>query len=219
MNTLPEFDPFDLYAVPRVEEQPDAPNVDEEPSSLEGTVFCPFLTAADLDGTNWDADQSIPEFPLGIWEVPGPTEDDILKAITSTSQDIVPVKIAEAEKAASIQPVMDWLEPPEKIAQKLTPLGRKTPMEMNPGLYGNLADTSWLSIDRLKPLSGSAEESPDRPYLVDEPTMKSIAPVEADLSINDFPYEGPFHAEFNRPVQAETAGRPAGQREKKTGRA
>jgi hypothetical protein len=218
MNKRPEFAPFIARSAPPVEGQPDSSSGDEGLPSFEGVIFSPYLTPGDLDGTNWPTGHSIPEFPLRIWEVPGPEEEDVQQAIASTGQDRVLGKHPEEMKAGLKKPVMDWLEPPETIAHKLTPLGRQKPAKARPGLYGNLADTSWLTINRLKPVSGSAEEDPDRPRLVDDAVVKAVDSVETESSINDIPVDFPSHPASRRPPQSATA-QSFGFGDKKTGRA
>ncbi|MGA2048106.1 MAG: hypothetical protein ABSG96_10455 [Terracidiphilus sp.] len=219
MNKRPEFDPFIGKSGTPVEGQPGVSDGDEELPSFEGVVFSPYLTPADLDGTNWDVGKTIPEFPLRIWEVPGPEEDGDLRTMPSTSQYSVPVKLTVEERAGSKKLVMDWLEPPEQIAHKLTPLGRQKPAKARPGLYGNLADTSWLSINRLKPVSGAAEEDPDQPRLVDDAAVKAVDSVETVSSINDIPVDFPSHPASRRPPQSQTSAQSPGIRENKMGRA
>jgi hypothetical protein len=219
MNKRPEFDPFIVQSGPPVEGQPGVSDDDEWFASFEGVVFSPYLTPADLDGTNWPTSKSIPEFPLRIWEVPGPEEDDVQQAVSSTGQDCVLGKHPEEMKAGLKKPVMDWLEPPETIARKLTPLGRQKPAKAPPGLYGNLADTSWLSINRLKPVSGSAHEDPDQPRLVDDPAVKAIDASKMKSRINDIPVDFPSHPASRRPPQSERNIQSSGVSEKNTGHA
>ena len=217
MNKRPEFDPLLVQSGPPVEDEPGVSDGDEWFASFQGVVFSPYLTPADLDGTNWPTAKSVPEFPLRIWEVPGPEEGDVPQPVASTGQDRVLGKHPEEMKAGLKKPVMDWLEPPEQIAHKLTPLGRQKPAKASPGLYGNLADTSWLSINRLKPVSGSAHEDPDQPRLVDDPAVRAVDAVETKSKINDIPVDFPSHPASRRPPQSERTRQSFGVREERTG--
>jgi hypothetical protein len=158
MTTLPEFDPLNAKALTPADEQPALPEEDEEIPSLEGMVFSPFLDPADLAGTRWDEDQAIPALPAVKWNGPALPEDLLARAAAPLSTDSKPAEVAFVERRKAPRPTMDWLQPPEKIAEKITPLGRPAVKKADPGLYGNLADSSWIAMDRLQPVHGSQNE-------------------------------------------------------------
>ncbi|HEY1902932.1 MAG TPA: CPBP family intramembrane glutamic endopeptidase [Terracidiphilus sp.] len=163
MTTPPEFDPLNEEALAPADEQPALPADDEEIPSLEGMVFSPFLDPADLAGADWDADQSLPALPIVEWDGPLRPEDALVHAPVPVSPDSQPAEVAFVERRKTPRPTMDWLQPPEKIAEKITPLGRPAVKKVDPGLYGNLADSSWIAMDRLQPVHGSPEEDATDP--------------------------------------------------------
>jgi membrane protease YdiL (CAAX protease family) len=69
---------------------------------------------------------------------------------------------------------MNWLQPPEKIAERSTPRGRRTVKRIKPGLYGNLADTGSLPRDMLKDARSAANETPHQPARVEDAELKAV---------------------------------------------
>ena len=184
-KTKPEPKPVTL---PTPDEQAALPPEEEEGlPSLEGMVFSPYLDPADLDGTNWNLSRNLPEMPVIDWDDP-PMPDEFKPGIDPESFQSEPEPVAALfEKADSPEkldpfekldffektdlppepdqprrPAMDWLQPAEKIAEKITPLGRPALRPPHPSLYGNLADSTWITKDRPTIVDAGEEDLSDQ---------------------------------------------------------
>ena len=171
MTLLPEHDPLSPRAITPPGDQP-APSTGEEFPPLEGMIFCPFLTPADLDGSNWAQPEVTPAFPAAIPESPSPADDTDLKAAAPLSQDLGPAEIPPVETTELTRPAKDWPRPiclfPERIQEILTPLGRNAVKSSDPSLYGNLAGSAGAASDRSKPSRLSPEYFPEQPALTED---------------------------------------------------
>jgi uncharacterized protein len=143
-------------APPAPEEQAQVPAEEDGLPSLQGMIFSPYLDPADLDGTNWNLRKDFPEMPPIDWEdLPSPEEfkpviDPFFLAAKPEPATALPEKAEQLnEPQLPRGSLMDWLQPAEKVAEKITPLGRPPVRSPHPSLYGNLADSTWISKDRL----------------------------------------------------------------------
>jgi len=174
MTTPPEFDPDNPKAVsPAGESQPWKDDEDEIPS-FEGMVFSAYVDPADLTGDGWESTQPIPEMPLTVWENPPLTEDEVLKVIAASSQNPLSVEsTADAseqglsgthqpgsnepgqyESEEPSDPALETLPAPDPLEENLPALGRENHNGSRRGLYGNLADSSWLTLEKPHPVQG-----------------------------------------------------------------
>jgi membrane protease YdiL (CAAX protease family) len=136
-------------------EQTALPAEEEGLPSLQGMIFSPYLDPADLDGSNWDLRKDRPEMPPIDWDDPPLPEEsqpgiggDLLASEPEPAAEL----FAQAQQRTVPEPPrsssMDWLPPAEKIAEKITPLGRPAVRSPHPRLYGNLADSTSITMDR-----------------------------------------------------------------------
>ena len=157
-------DPHDPKAIPPAGE-PQPPKDDEDKiPSFEGMVFSSYLDPADLTGGDWESGEPMPEMPLTIWEEPPLTEDEVLKAIAESNQDSVsPESTFDApeydnsgrdEREEPADSASDWPQAADPLAENLSALGSETLNGSRRGLYGNLADSSWLSREKRRPAQG-----------------------------------------------------------------
>jgi hypothetical protein len=168
-------DPHDPKAIPTAgEPQPWKDDEDEIPS-FEGMVFSSYVDPADLTGAGWEPAQPMPDMPLTIWEDPPLTEDEVLKVIASSSPEFVPGEantgVLESEEPAQETPeqpadtAADWPQTSDPIVDDLPAPGPEPLNGSRRGLYGNLADSSWLTLEKLRPIQGlpgeeSVEQTP-----------------------------------------------------------
>ena len=180
------------------------PEGDEGLPSLEGMVFSPYLDSADLDGTNWNLSRNLPEMPVIDWDDP-PMPDEFKPGIDAESSESEPEPVAALFEQTDLlekpdpfekpdffekkdqppepdqprRPAMDWLQPAAKIAEKITPLGRPAIQPPHPSLYGNLADSTWISMDRPTIVDAGEEDLSDQiPLrLADAPAAASASEV------------------------------------------
>jgi len=202
------------------------PEEDEGLSSLEGMVFSPYLDPADLDGTNWNLSASIPEMPVVDWDDP-PIPDEFKPGIdpdpissepvysepihsgpVSSGSDLLAVSFEDPDRAhepdQSRRSAMDWLQPAEKIAEKITPLGRPAIQSPHPSLYGNLADSRWIAMDRPPILDDGDEDLSDQiPLRLDDAPI--VTPANQEL-----PALRVLESGHPLPVPANLAPEPAG---------
>ena len=151
-------------APPAPGEQAEVPAEEDGLPSLQGMIFSPYLDPADLDGTNWNMRKDFPEMPAIDWDaLPSPDEfKTVIDPIFLAAEPGPATALVEkAEQPNEPQPrgrsLMNWLQPAEKIAEKITPLGRPPVQSPHPSLYGNLADSSWIAMDRLTILEAGEE--------------------------------------------------------------
>jgi membrane protease YdiL (CAAX protease family) len=201
MTTIPEFDPNNPNPVsPTGEPQPWKDDEDEIPS-FEGMVFSSYVDPADLAGGDWESAQPIPEMPLTIWEEPPLTEDKVLKVIANSSQNSVAAggssdvpgrdepeqnEPGRDEREEPADSASDWLQPPAPLAENLPAPGREPLNGPRRGLYGNLADSSWLTLDKLHPVQGLpgeefVEQTPF--YTRDVEELSSVEQASDPLSV------------------------------------
>jgi membrane protease YdiL (CAAX protease family) len=165
-------------APPTPDEQAAVPAEEDGLPSLQGMIFSPYLDPADLDGTNWNLRKDFPEMPTIDWDdLPSPDEfkpgidPDVLAAEPEPATALLEKSEQPNEPQPLSRSLMDWLQPAEKIAEKITPLGRPAVQSPHPSLYGNLADSTWISMDRLTILETGEEDLSDQiaPRLNDAP--------------------------------------------------
>jgi uncharacterized protein len=142
--------------------------------SLQGMIFSPYLDPADLDGSNWGLRKDRPEMPAIAWDdpqLPDESKPGIDPDLLASEPEPATALFEKAQQPNAPQPPrrssMDWLPPAEKIAEKITPLGRPSVQPPHPRLYGNLADPTWITKDRPPILETGEQDLPDRiPHLL-----------------------------------------------------
>jgi len=179
MNKPPEFDPRDPNAGSAGAGSPDkgpssSPGSGDELPSLEALLRSAFPIPDNLAGGNGNPAPSIPESTTRFWEGPPLTEDSVLRGIASAGDVPGPANQPTDETAKPAKSGMNWLQPPEKIAERSTPRGRRTVKRIKPGLYGNLADTGSLPRDMLKDARSAANETPHQPARVEDAELKAV---------------------------------------------
>ncbi|MGO9340272.1 MAG: lysostaphin resistance A-like protein [Terracidiphilus sp.] len=178
MTKDPEFDPLNPNAgTPASEPQPWKDDEDEIPS-FEGMVFSSYLDPAELTGESWDQPQPIPEMPLTIWEDTPLTEDDILKVIASSKQQPELAQSSEDEPTARAEHAEDWIPATEPFEEDRAPLGRRAQNAKRGGLYGNLADSSWINKDWLPPVQSAREEKHVDPAPLNTRKAQDLSPLD-----------------------------------------
>jgi membrane protease YdiL (CAAX protease family) len=152
--------------------------------SLQGMIFSPYLDPADLDGSNWDLRKDRPEMPVIDWDdlpLPDESKPGIDPDFLASEPEPATALFEKAQQPNTPQPPrrssMDWLPPAEKIAEKITPLGRPAVQSPHPRLYGNLADSTWITMDRPPILETGEEDLPDQ-----IPLLLNNAPAETSTS-------------------------------------
>ena len=173
------------FAPPTPVEQAALPAGEEGLPSLEGMIFSPYLDPADLDGSNRDLRNDRPEMPPIDWDDPGSPDESkpgIDADLLASEPEPATALFLEAQHPNAPAPPrrssMDWLPPAEKIAEKITPLGRPTVRSPHPRLYGNLADSTWITMDRPRILK-TGELKTGEEVLPDQiPLLLNNAPAE-----------------------------------------
>jgi uncharacterized protein len=143
------------FAPPAPVEQAALPAEEEGLPSLQGMIFSPYLDPADLDGSNWDLRKDRPQMPPIDWDdspLPDESKPGIDADLLASEPEPATALLHEAQQMNAPEPPrrssIDWLPPAEKIAEKITPLGRPAVLSPHPRLYGNLADSTWITMDR-----------------------------------------------------------------------
>jgi membrane protease YdiL (CAAX protease family) len=192
MTAPPEFDPDNPKAIPPAAEPQPWKDDEGEIPSFEGMVFSSFVDPADLTGAGWESAQPMPEMPLTIWEDPPLTEDEVLKVIATSSQKSMPAEgnpdapeESEAAQDDTVKPAdadSDWLVTPAALAETLPAVEREPLNGSHRGLYGNLADSSWLTLEKLRPVQGLPGEEyvAQTPFYTKESVELSLAAQAAD---------------------------------------
>jgi membrane protease YdiL (CAAX protease family) len=192
MTMPPESDPHNPKAIPPAAEPQPLKDDEDEIPSFEGMVFSSYVDPADLGGDSWESAQPMPEMPLTIWEEPPLTEDEVLKVIATSSQKSVPADTnpdAQEENGSgqddTAEPAdsdSDWLVTPAALAENLPTPGREPLNGSRRGLYGNLADSSWLTLEKLRPVQALPGEEyvAQTPFYTKESMELSLAGQAAD---------------------------------------
>jgi membrane protease YdiL (CAAX protease family) len=191
-KAIPDPKPVDL---PAPVEQAALAAEEEGLPSLQGMVFSPYLDPADLDGSNWDLPKDRPEMPPIDWDdppLPDESKPGIEPDLLAPEPEPATALFAEAPQRNAPEPPrpssMDWLPPAEKIAEKITPLGRPPVLSPHPRLYGNLADSTSIPMDRPEILKTgefkTGELKNGEPKTGDE-----APPDQMPLMLNDAPAE------------------------------
>ena len=190
MTTPPEFDQHDPDAVtPPGEAEPWKEDEDEIPS-FEGMIFSPLIDRDLLAGKYRDPVAPAPDAGLTIWEGEPLTEEQVLQAIASANHEAGQDQISDAEtNEPSSSQSEDWPQPTETFfAEHFPPLGRDVSDQAPRGLYGNLADSTWLTLDRLQPVQSVPEETPDASSPLknaDENEARSASQASVPANIGD----------------------------------
>ena len=229
MTNYPEFDPLHAPENPAAVDLPNPFADEEEPPSLEGMLFCSYLTQEDLTGANWEKAPPLPILPPTLWDEAPMPEEAILRAMAaarfepgpaapfapvaplSPATPPLPAAAAEAVPSAPEVSAADTAETEtsstspgssrqrsrSKFRGKFTPPGRVQPVPALSSLYGNLADTSWLEVERLKaadgletPLTiGASKDSKSIEGKFAQSELTPDVPVREKLAVLEVPHE------------------------------
>jgi membrane protease YdiL (CAAX protease family) len=146
-------------------------------------VFSPLIDRDLLAGKDRDPGPPAPDLGLTIWEGEPLTEDEVLQAIASANQEAGQDQISDAETSEpSPSQSEDWPQPTEAFfAENLSPLGsplgRDIPDHAPRGLYGNLADSTWLTLERLQPIQSAPEATADAPSSIENEGVTQASPA------------------------------------------
>ena len=178
---------------------------EEEPPQLEGMIFCSFLSPEDLNGSNWEGAPPLPELPPTLWDEAPLPEAAVLRAMAEARFGALPAAppilepVPEPIPAPSPAPIPESLsspfpasilespgaafpaqhraEPRSRGSQKFAAPFARPAAESPSSLYGNLADTSWLEVERLRSGSGIPEIVPE----IAPPQSIAPAPLAEEL--------------------------------------
>ena len=109
MTSYPEFDPLHAPEDPAAVDLPSPFEEEEEPPSLEGMIFCSYLTEEDLTGANWEKATPLPEIPPLMWDEPPAPEAAVLRAMAAARFE--PRAAAQAAPPMPVEPAPPVVEP------------------------------------------------------------------------------------------------------------
>jgi hypothetical protein len=149
MTSYPEFDPLHAPEDPAAVDLPSPFEEEEEPPSLEGMIFCSYLTEEDLTGANWEKATPLPELPAVMWdELPVP-EEAVMRAIAAARFE--PRAVVQAAPTPPPMPVA----PAPPIVEPVAALPAAPALPLDPEVASEESGKSPAlpASSRLKPRS------------------------------------------------------------------